>query len=71
MRELSGGQKMRVALAGALCRKSDVLLLDEPTNHIDLDMAQWLEDRLLKYRGTLIVVTHDRYLLGTRVQPHL
>lgn len=54
---------MRVALAGALCRKSDVLLLDEPTNHIDLDMAQWLEDRLLKYRGTLIVVTHDRYLL--------
>ena len=63
VRELSGGQKMRVALAGALCRKSDVLLLDEPTNHIDLDMAQWLEDRLLKYRGTLIVVTHDRYLL--------
>ena len=49
VRELSGGQKMRVALAGALCRKSDVLLLDEPTNHIDLDMAQWLEDRLLKY----------------------
>ena len=63
VRELSGGQKMRVALAGVLCRKSDVLLLDEPTNHIDLDMAQWLEDRLLKYRGTLIVVTHDRYLL--------
>lgn len=63
VRELSGGQKMRVALAGALCRKSDVLLFDEPTNHIDLDMAQWLEDRLLKYRGTLIVVTHDRYLL--------
>ena len=60
VRELSGGQKMRVALAGTLCRKSDVLLLDEPTNHIDLDMAQWLEDRLLKYRGTLIVVTHDR-----------
>ena len=40
-----------------------MLLFDEPTNHIDLDMAQWLEDRLLKYRGTLIVVTHDRYLL--------
>ena len=61
--QLSGGQKMRVALAGVLCRDSDVLLLDEPTNHIDLDMAQWLEDRLLKWRKTLIVVTHDRYLL--------
>ncbi len=61
--QLSGGQRMRVALAGVLCRESDVLLLDEPTNHIDLDMAQWLEDRLLKWRKTLIVVTHDRYLL--------
>lgn len=60
---LSGGQKMRVALAGVLCRESDVLLLDEPTNHIDLDMAQWLEDRLISRRGTFIVVTHDRYLL--------
>ena len=61
--QLSGGQRMRVALAGVLCRDSDVLLLDEPTNHIDLDMAQWLEDKLLKWRKTLIVVTHDRYLL--------
>ena len=61
--QLSGGQQMRVALAGVLCRESDVLLLDEPTNHIDLDMAQWLEDRLLARKGTLIVVTHDRYLL--------
>lgn len=61
--ELSGGQQMRVALAGVLCRESDVLLLDEPTNHIDLDMAQWLEDRLIARKGTLIVVTHDRYLL--------
>lgn len=60
---LSGGQKMRVALAGVLCRKCDVLLLDEPTNHIDIDMAQWLEDRLMAFRGTLVVVTHDRYLL--------
>lgn len=61
--ELSGGQQMRVALAGVLCRESDVLLLDEPTNHIDLDLAQWLEDRLAARKGTLIVVTHDRYLL--------
>ena len=61
--QLSGGQQMRVALAGVLCRESDVLLLDEPTNHIDLDMAQWLEDRLMQRKGTLIVVTHDRYLL--------
>lgn len=63
VRTLSGGQRMRVALAGVLCRESDVLLLDEPTNHIDLDMAQWLEDRLMARRGTMIVVTHDRYLL--------
>ncbi|MBR4080376.1 MAG: ABC-F family ATP-binding cassette domain-containing protein [Clostridia bacterium] len=63
VRTLSGGQKMRVALAGVLCRKCDVLLLDEPTNHIDLDMSQWLEDQLTAFRGTLIVVTHDRYLL--------
>lgn len=61
--ELSGGQRMRVALAGVLCQESDVLLLDEPTNHIDLEMSQWLEDRLMARKGTLIVVTHDRYLL--------
>ena len=61
--QLSGGQQMRVALAGVLCRESDVLLLDEPTNHIDLDMAQWLEEHLMTRKGTLMVVTHDRYLL--------
>jgi len=61
--QLSGGQRMRVALAGVLCRESDVLLLDEPTNHIDLEMADWLEKQLLARRGTLMVVTHDRYLL--------
>lgn len=60
---LSGGQRMRVALAGVLCRESDVLMLDEPTNHIDIEMAQWLEERLASRKGTLIVVTHDRYLL--------
>ena len=63
VKTLSGGQRMRVALAGVLCRKCDVLLLDEPTNHIDLDMSQWLENQLMSFRGTLIVVTHDRYLL--------
>ena len=60
---LSGGQRMRVALAGVFCRKSDILLLDEPTNHIDLDMAEWLERKLQERKGTLMVVTHDRYLL--------
>ena len=60
---LSGGQRRRIELARILFSDADTLILDEPTNHIDLDMAQWLEDRLLKYRGTLIVVTHDRYLL--------
>lgn len=61
--QLSGGQQMRVAMAGVLCRETDVLLMDEPTNHIDLDMAQWLEDHLAQRKGTLVVVTHDRYLL--------
>ena len=61
--QLSGGQRMRVAMAGALCRPTDVLLMDEPTNHIDLEMAEWLEKRLQERKGTLMVVTHDRYLL--------
>ena len=60
---LSGGQRMKVAMAGVLCRQSDVLLLDEPTNHIDLETAEWLEEQLLQRKGTLMVVTHDRYLL--------
>ncbi len=61
--QLSGGKKLSVSLARVLSRDSDVLLLDAPTHHIDLDMAEWLEERLLKWRKTLIVVTHDRYLL--------
>lgn len=60
---LSGGQKKRVALARTLVDPADVLILDEPTNHIDNDMALWLEDYLNRFRGVLIMVTHDRYFL--------
>lgn len=60
---LSGGQKKRVALAGALLSKNEVLILDEPTNHLDNNMTEWLEDWLRAYKGALIMVTHDRYFL--------
>lgn len=60
---LSGGQKKRVALVRALLHPADILVLDEPTNHLDNEMAEWLEDYLTKYRGVLIMVTHDRYFL--------
>ena len=60
---LSGGQKKRVALAAALIHPSDVLILDEPTNHLDADMVAWLEERLRKFRGGILMITHDRYFL--------
>lgn len=60
---LSGGQKKRVALARTLLEPSDVLIMDEPTNHLDEEMVMWLEDYLRKYKGVLIMVTHDRYFL--------
>lgn len=60
---LSGGQRKRVALAAALIRPADLLILDEPTNHLDSDMVLWLEERLKKFNGGLIMVTHDRYFL--------
>lgn len=60
---LSGGQKKRVALARALMETSDVFILDEPTNHLDNEMAAWLEDYLNRYKGVVIMVTHDRYFL--------
>ena len=60
---LSGGQKKRVALARMLVNPADVLILDEPTNHLDNEMASWLEDFLNRFRGSVIMVTHDRYFL--------
>lgn len=63
--ELSGGQKKRVALAAVLLRKCDILILDEPTNHLDHAMAAWLENYLKGFRGSLIMVTHDRYFLDS------
>lgn len=63
MKELSGGQRKRVALAGALIRPSDILILDEPTNHIDNDTIDFLEDHLKSIKTSLVMVTHDRYFL--------
>lgn len=61
--ELSGGNRKRVALAQALVRRPDVLLLDEPTNHLDLDSIEWLENLLVDFRGSVVLVTHDRTFL--------
>ena len=61
--QLSGGERRRVALAAVLSRPCDVLVLDEPTNHLDSDMVLWLEDYLKKWKGALVMVTHDRYFL--------
>lgn len=60
---LSGGEKKRVALARVLINPADVLILDEPTNHLDNEMAGWLEDYLNRFKGVVIMVTHDRYFL--------
>jgi ATP-binding cassette subfamily F protein uup len=63
MDQLSGGQRKRVALAGALMSPADLLVLDEPTNHLDNQAIDWLEKYLQKFKGTLLMVTHDRYFL--------
>ena len=63
VKELSGGERRRVALCRLLLQEPDVLLLDEPTNHLDTESIQWLEAHLQQYKGTVIAVTHDRYFL--------
>jgi len=63
IKNISGGEKRRVALCRLLLQKPDILLLDEPTNHLDAEAVAWLEHHLKEYEGTIIAVTHDRYFL--------
>ncbi len=64
MKDLNGGQKVKVLLAQALFGNPDILLLDEPTNHLDMDAIRWLEEFLINFENTVIVVSHDRYFLN-------
>jgi energy-dependent translational throttle protein EttA len=63
VKNLSGGERRRVALCRLLLREPDILLLDEPTNHLDAESVEWLEQHLKQYKGTIIAITHDRYFL--------
>ena len=60
---LSGGEKTRINLARLILENTDILLLDEPTNHLDMRSTEWLEEYLLKFKGTVLTVSHDRYFL--------
>ena len=66
--QLSGGEKTRVNLARLILEDTDILLLDEPTNHLDLHATEWLEDYILKFRGTVLAISHDRWFLDTIAQ---
>ncbi|MDD3242885.1 MAG: ATP-binding cassette domain-containing protein, partial [Eubacteriales bacterium] len=62
-RTLSGGQQSRLALGAMLLRRPDILMLDEPTNHLDIKSIAWLEDYVRSYKGSVLIVSHDRYFL--------
>ena len=66
-KDLSGGEKTTVLLGKILLEEPDILLLDEPTNHLDMDSMTWLESFLLEYKGTVIIISHDRYFLDSVV----
>ena len=64
---LSGGERTRLALACLLMKKPDILFLDEPTNHLNIGTLKWLEQYLKSYKGTIVLVSHDRYFLDETV----
>jgi sulfate-transporting ATPase len=68
IKHLSGGEKRRVALCKLLLEKPDMLLLDEPTNHLDAESVEWLEQFLVRFPGTVVAVTHDRYFLDNAAE---